>query len=105
MNLINYIVKNYLEEESGQIIMTTHSPNITSKVDIEKIIMCKNNGVYSLKSSETKLEKGDYKFLSRFLDVTKSNLFFAKNIIFSIYITNIKVKFYTKKKWRKFYVK
>ena len=82
MNLINYIVKNYLEEESGQIIMTTHSPNITSKVDIEKIIMCKNNGVYSLKSSETKLEKGDYKFLSRFLDVTKSNLFFAKNIIF-----------------------
>lgn len=82
MNLINYIIKNYSQAESGQIIMTTHSPNITSKVDIENIIMCKENKTYSLKASETKLERGDYKFLSRFLDVTKSNLFFAKKLIF-----------------------
>ena len=82
MNLINYITKNYSEAESGQIIMTTHSPNITSKVNIENIIMCKENKTYSLKMSETKLERGDYKFLSRFLDVTKSNLFFAKKLIF-----------------------
>lgn len=81
MNLINYIVKNYSEGEAGQIIMTTHSPNITSKVDIEKIILCKEENVFSLKPSETKLEKGDYKFLSRFLDVTKANLFFAKKLI------------------------
>lgn len=82
MNLINYIIKNYSQAESGQIIMTTHSPNITSKVNIENIIMCKEDKTYSLKSSETKLERGDYKFLSRFLDVTKSNLFFAKKLIF-----------------------
>lgn len=82
MSLINYITKNYSKAESGQIIMTTHSPNITSKVNIENIIMCKENKTYSLKMSETKLERGDYKFLSRFLDVTKSNLFFAKKLIF-----------------------
>jgi hypothetical protein len=82
INLINFIIKNYSQGESGQIIMSTHSPNITSKVDIEKIILCKNNSVYSLKSSDTRLEKGDYKFLARFLDVTKSNLFFSKKIIF-----------------------
>jgi putative ATP-dependent endonuclease of OLD family len=29
----------------------------------------------------TKLEKKDYKFLDTFLDVTKSNLFFAKGVI------------------------
>lgn len=81
MNLINYIVNNYSEGEAGQIIMTTHSPNITSKVDIEKIILCKEGNTFSLKPSETKLEKGDYKFLSRFLDVTKANLFFAKKLI------------------------
>lgn len=81
MNLINYIVKNYSEGEAGQIIMTTHSPNITSKVDIEKIILCKEGNAFSLKPSETKLEKGDYKFLSRFLDVTKANLFFSKKLI------------------------
>ena len=82
INLINFIIKNYSQGESGQIIMSTHSPNITSKVDIEKIILCKNNSVYSLKSSDTQLEKGDYKFLARFLDVTKSNLFFSKKLIF-----------------------
>lgn len=82
INLINFIIKNYSQGESGQIIMSTHSPNITSKVDIEKIILCKNNSVYSLKASDTKLEKGDYKFLARFLDVTKSNLFFSKKLIF-----------------------
>lgn len=81
MNLINYIVENYSKKESGQIIMTTHSPNITSKVNIEDIIMCKGDDVFSLKPTDTKLEKGDYKFLSRFLDVTKSNLFFSKKII------------------------
>lgn len=82
INLINFIIKNYSQGESGQIIMSTHSPNITSKVDIEKIILCKNNSVYSLKASDTQLEKGDYKFLARFLDVTKSNLFFSKKLIF-----------------------
>lgn len=81
INLIDNIVKQYSESESGQIIITTHSPNITSKVDIEKIILLKGNKAFSLRQSETNLEKGDYKFLSRFLDVTKSNLFFSKNII------------------------
>ena len=32
--------------------------------------------------SETKLEVEDYEFLERFLDATKSNLFFAKGLIF-----------------------
>ena len=30
---------------------------------------------------KTKLAKGDYKFLQRFLDSTKANLFFAKGVI------------------------
>lgn len=82
LNLINYLIKNYAEREDGQIIMTTHSPNITSKVDIEKILMCKDNMIFNMGEEYTNLEKGDYKFLKRFLDVTKSNLFFAKALIF-----------------------
>ena len=36
---------------------------------------------YDLTYGETGLEKGDYLFLQRFLDATKSNLFFAKGVI------------------------
>ena len=32
--------------------------------------------------SHTNLEKGDYRFLQRFLDVTRANMFFANGIIF-----------------------
>jgi putative ATP-dependent endonuclease of OLD family len=34
-----------------------------------------------LDSSSTELERGDYLFLQRFLDVTKANLFFAQGVI------------------------
>lgn len=82
LNLINYLTDNYSKKEHGQIIMTTHSPNITSKVNIENLLVCKDNNVYNMGEKYTNLEKGDYKFLSRFLDVTKANLFFAKKLIF-----------------------
>ena len=35
-----------------------------------------------LDSAHTALESGDYKYLERFLDSTKANLFFAKGVIF-----------------------
>lgn len=82
LNLINYLTDNYSKREHGQIIMTTHSPNITSKVNIENLLICKDNNIYNMGEKYTNLEKGDYKFLSRFLDITKANLFFAKKLIF-----------------------
>lgn len=82
LNLINYLTDNYSKKEHGQIIMTTHSPNITSKANIENLLICKDNNVYNMGEKYTNLEKGDYKFLSRFLDVTKADLFFAKKLIF-----------------------
>jgi putative ATP-dependent endonuclease of OLD family len=36
---------------------------------------------YDMSEGKTGLQKGDYLFLQRFLDSTKSNLFFAKGII------------------------
>lgn len=77
-----------LQREDGvQFILTTHSPNITSKVklgkdnDVNSILMCNSNNVFPLGSGYTKLAKQDYKYLDTFLDVTKSNLFFAKGVI------------------------
>lgn len=77
-----------LQREDGvQFILTTHSPNITSKVklgknnDVNSILMCNSNNVFPLGPGYTKLAKQDYKYLDTFLDVTKSNLFFAKGVI------------------------
>ena len=75
------VIKALQNEKDVQFILTTHSPNLASKVDVNNIILCNKNDVYSLRSDFTKLDKKDYKFLKNFLDVTKSNLFFAKGII------------------------
>lgn len=75
------VVEALLSEKEVQFILTTHSPNLASKVDIEKLIICKGSDVYPLRKNDTRLENKDYKYLKRFLDVTKSNLFFAKGVI------------------------
>lgn len=76
-------IMNRLKSENEiQYILTTHSPNITSQANLKDIIICKNNNVYPLVEGKTKLAPGNYIYLERFLDVTKSNLFFSKgNII------------------------
>lgn len=65
-----------------QLILTTHSPNIASKLNINDLIMCINGKCYPLGEKYTNLEKSDYVFLQEFLDVTKANLFFAKGLVF-----------------------
>ncbi len=69
------------EEVNIQFILTTHSPNIASKIDLKSLIICKNKDAFPMGQGNTKLESKDYVYLKRFLDVTKSNLFFAKGII------------------------
>ena len=80
LRLINYLQKEY--NDSGvQMIISTHSIVLASKINIKNIILLKNANAYDLSPSQTQLEKGDYLFLQRFLDATKSNLFFAKGVI------------------------
>lgn len=80
LRLINYLQKEY--DDSGiQVIISTHSTILASKINIKNIILCKNKHAFSLDPEYTKLSRGDYLFLQRFLDVTKSNLFFAQGII------------------------
>lgn len=71
-----------LQEQKGiQLIFTTHSPNIASKLSLDKLLLCHGNNAFSMGKSLTKLEDTDYTFLERFLSVTKANLFFAKGVI------------------------
>ena len=81
------VISALLKEKNVQFILTTHSPNITSKVkmgadeNVNNILICNDNHVFPMGKEYTKLEKKDYKFLDIFLDATKSNLFFAKGVI------------------------
>ena len=69
------------ETNDIQFIMTTHSPNLASKIKLENLIVVKNGNAYPMGNAYTKLDKGDYYFLERFLDSTKANLFFANGVI------------------------
>ena len=78
LRLIDFINK---KEEFGQFILTTHSTTLASKIKLENLIVCKDKMVYPMGHAYTQLEETDYKFLERFLDATKANLFFAKGVI------------------------
>lgn len=75
-----------LEGQQVQFIMSTHSPNLASKIKISdkkstNIILCYDCDVFPLNTDTTRLDEDDCRFLDHFLDVTKSNLFFAKGVI------------------------
>lgn len=69
---------------STQIIVTTHSATITASADLEAIsaITLFNNEPKATLVKDCKIESGSKAFLERWLDITKSTLFFAKGIIF-----------------------
>jgi putative ATP-dependent endonuclease of the OLD family len=75
------IVETLQEEKNIQLILTTHSPNLASKVKLENLIICNNNIAFPMGQQYTKLDSPDYSFLERFLDTTKANLFFARGVI------------------------
>lgn len=63
-----------------QIIVTTHSPNLASEIKLDELVLLKNRRAFSLSKEKTSLSESDYRFLERFLDVTKANLFFARSV-------------------------
>lgn len=80
LRLIQYLQKEY-QNAGVQLIITTHSTVLASKINLKNLILLKNGQGYELSADKTQLQKGDYLFLQRFLDTTKANLFFAKGVI------------------------
>ena len=78
-------LKENQENDVNQIFITSHSPNITAAVSLDNlIILDKTSDIqvyypYKIFNEENIEFK---KYIERFLDVTKSDLFFAKKIIF-----------------------
>ncbi|MDE6650025.1 MAG: AAA family ATPase [Muribaculaceae bacterium] len=80
------VLETIQKQKGTQFIITTHSPNLASKVelsedDLNQVVICKDGRAFPMGPTYTLLDKNDYKFLDHFLDVTKANLFFAKGII------------------------
>ena len=75
------VIKALQRQEQIQLILSTHSPNLASKVRLENLIICNKGNAFPLGKEYTKLDEEDYVFLEKFLDTTKSNLFFAKGVI------------------------
>lgn len=75
------VIEAFQKQKDIQLILTTHSPNLASKLKLENLIICNNSNAFPMGDTYTKLGKDDYKFLEKFLDTTKANLFFAKGVI------------------------
>lgn len=64
-----------------QVVMTTHSPSLAAGADVAAMTLVHRGQLFSLHHGKTKLGKVDYEFLRRFIDATKSNLFFARGVL------------------------
>jgi len=78
LRLIEFLQKN---SDTGQFILSSHSTTLASSIKLEHLIVCQGDQVFPMGYENTKLSKGDYGFLERFLDATKANLFFARGVI------------------------
>lgn len=70
---------------SHQIFVTSHSPTITAKSDVDKIIVMSHpqSDIGGQPSHLAKIiEDKDKRYLHKFLDVTRSQLLFANSVIF-----------------------
>lgn len=78
LRLIEYISS---QQNNGQFILSTHSITLASKIRLANLIVLKGNDAFPMSSEYTMMLPADYRFLERFLDATKANLFFAKGLI------------------------
>ena len=67
--------------QQTQILITTHSPNLASAIRLDNVVLLEGGRAFPLDVDVTQLDRSDYRFLERFLDVTKANLFFARGVV------------------------
>jgi len=74
---------NKLNELGLQVFLSSHSPTITARSNLDSLIVIQNKKSknYAFALSQSILSKNNKEYLSKFLDVTKSQLFFSKGVI------------------------
>jgi len=80
----NFFERKHNDFSSIQVIYTSHSPTLVSRIGINAINLLYEDShaihCYPLASANLELDEQDY--LEKYLDVTKSQMFFAKGILF-----------------------
>lgn len=75
---------NKISDIEVQVFLTSHSPTITAKTDLDTVSVIKrasDPAIEAFSISESQLDANNKKYLSKFLDVTKSQLFFANGVM------------------------
>ena len=74
------------DKKSFQVFITSHSPTITAKADLNSLIILQrdyeNENVVCADFKSLRFKKENKEYLHKFLDVTKSQLLFSKRVIF-----------------------
>jgi putative ATP-dependent endonuclease of the OLD family len=82
MDFLTAAADTKIERSRGvQVILTTHSPNLSSKIPLDNLVLIERQRAFPLTKGATRLQRSDYRFLERFLDSTRANLFFARGLI------------------------
>lgn len=74
---------NTFDEKGIQLFITSHSPTITAKAELDYLIVLQKqkNKISAFTLSNSELKPQNKKYLEKFLDVTKSQLFFSNGTI------------------------
>jgi len=80
----NFFERKHNELSSIQVIYTSHSPTLVSRIGINAINLLyeDSHSIYCYPLASAKLEEVEQDYLEKYLDVTKSQMFFAKGIVF-----------------------
>ncbi|MFH1367932.1 MAG: AAA family ATPase [Elusimicrobiota bacterium] len=72
-----------MEDKNIQVFISSHSPTITAKTNVDSITVLQsaNNSINITPIRKIPLDADEKNYLRRFLDVTKSQLFFSKGVI------------------------
>lgn len=82
--VLSFFREKVKQHNNIQVIMTSHSPTLVSKIGIDNInlIYEYKHSVFGYPFEQCSLLQKEKDYLEKYLDVTKSQLFFAKGIIF-----------------------
>jgi putative ATP-dependent endonuclease of the OLD family len=72
-----------LNQEHFQVFISSHSPTITARADLDSLIVLQHQAgkVSALPVLRSPLSSDNKRYLHKFLDVTKSQLFFANGVL------------------------
>jgi putative ATP-dependent endonuclease of the OLD family len=85
LKLIQYLQQKVIKHENDhkvqlQIFLSTHSPTLASKLPIKSMTMIHDGKVFPFHSAKM-IASDNCVFLERFIDATKSNLFFCRGLM------------------------